>query len=149
MREIQTAYQNSIKAHFGTRLRTMLNKLFGKEEKLNSLSESMKAERFTKKDIKEARHKEVFSLCTQVKLVVASKKIPPANILDEKSKSCIRNFLSAYPDSYKFQKAFYKLAQFFESEKLKKFNCFPLRTTFIPAYITLDSTIQKTSFSNS
>ncbi|GAA5794730.1 hypothetical protein HPULCUR_000076 [Helicostylum pulchrum] len=43
----------------------------------------MKAEGFTEKDIKEARHKEVFNPCTRVKLAVASKKIPLGNILDE------------------------------------------------------------------
>ncbi|KAI9256125.1 hypothetical protein EDC94DRAFT_523505, partial [Helicostylum pulchrum] len=97
--KIQTAYQNSVKAHIGTRSRTMLNKLFGKDEKLNNLRKRMKAEGFTEKDIKEAHHKEVFNPCTQVKLAVASKKIPPANILDETSRSRIRNFFFAYPDS--------------------------------------------------
>ncbi|KAI9254400.1 hypothetical protein EDC94DRAFT_618706 [Helicostylum pulchrum] len=135
----------------------MLNKLFGKDEKLNNLRERMKAEGFTEKHKKEPRHKEVFN---------PLKKIPPANILDETSRSCITNFLSAYPDSYKFQKdsifydvaappptnhfkAFYKLAQFFELEKLKKFNCFPLRTTFIPAYITFGIlNLEKKAFKN-
>ncbi|KAI8047621.1 hypothetical protein BDF21DRAFT_326393, partial [Thamnidium elegans] len=38
-------------------------------------------------------------------------------------------------------KAFYKLVQLFEERKLKQFNCFPLRTTFIPSYLTLDSKV--------
>ncbi|GAA5805808.1 hypothetical protein HPULCUR_011334 [Helicostylum pulchrum] len=50
--KIRIAYQNNIKAHFGTRLRTMLNKLFGKDEKLNNIRERTKAEGFTEKDIK-------------------------------------------------------------------------------------------------
>ncbi|KAI9247413.1 hypothetical protein EDC94DRAFT_643148 [Helicostylum pulchrum] len=102
----------------------------------------MKAEGFTEKDIKEARHKEVFNPCTRVKLAVASKKIPLGNILDETykfQKDSIFYDVAARPTNH-FKAFYYKLAQFFESEKLKKFNCFPLRT-FIPAYITLDSKI--------
>jgi hypothetical protein len=38
-------------------------------------------------------------------------------------------------------KAFSKLAELFESEQLKQFSCFPLRTSFIPCYMTLDSKI--------
>lgn len=38
-------------------------------------------------------------------------------------------------------KAFFRLAQHAESEKFKVFICFPLRTTFIPAYTTLDNKI--------
>ncbi|KAI8053634.1 hypothetical protein BDF21DRAFT_456498 [Thamnidium elegans] len=89
--------------------------------------------------------------------MLRKKKLHSADILDEKSRADIRALLSMYPNDYKFQKdsilcdvvarptnhfkAFYKLAQFFESEKLKQFDCFPLRTSVIPTYITLDTKI--------
>jgi hypothetical protein len=36
-------------------------------------------------------------------------------------------------------KAFFRLAELSETEQTKQFACFPLRTTFIPCYTTLDS----------
>ncbi|KAG1162954.1 hypothetical protein G6F37_001678 [Rhizopus arrhizus] len=38
-------------------------------------------------------------------------------------------------------KAFFRLAELSEDEQTKQFACFPLRTTFIPCYMTLDSKI--------
>ncbi|KAI9244645.1 hypothetical protein EDC94DRAFT_494598, partial [Helicostylum pulchrum] len=37
--------------------------------------------------------------------------------------------------------AFYKLAEICESYGFKSFQCFPLRNTFIPSYITIDTMI--------
>jgi hypothetical protein len=38
-------------------------------------------------------------------------------------------------------KAFFRLAELSEAEQTKQFAFFPLRTTFIPCYMTLDSKI--------
>ncbi|KAI8052311.1 hypothetical protein BDF22DRAFT_620765, partial [Syncephalis plumigaleata] len=65
--------------------------------------------------------------------------------------------LSAYPEGYEFEKdsiyydckanpamhfkAFYKLDLLFEDLKLKAFECFPLRRSFSPCYIHIDTEI--------
>ncbi|KAI8050430.1 hypothetical protein BDF22DRAFT_599219, partial [Syncephalis plumigaleata] len=65
--------------------------------------------------------------------------------------------LKAYPEGYKFEKdsiyydcvaapamhlkAFYKLACLFEALGLKAFECFPMRRSFSPCYIHIDTTI--------
>ncbi|KAI8055082.1 hypothetical protein BDF22DRAFT_618667, partial [Syncephalis plumigaleata] len=65
--------------------------------------------------------------------------------------------LSAYPDGYEFGengryydcvarpvkhfKAFFKLARLFKDLDLKGFNCFPLRRSFSPCYIHIDTVI--------
>ncbi|KAI8641376.1 hypothetical protein BD408DRAFT_418170 [Parasitella parasitica] len=83
--------------------------------------------------------------------------MPNVDILNESSKPKVQTFLSAYPENYKFKmgsifydvkanpenhfKAFVKLAELFEAVQLKQFFCFPLRTTFIPCYMTLDNKI--------
>ncbi|KAI9253746.1 hypothetical protein EDC94DRAFT_495008, partial [Helicostylum pulchrum] len=36
-------------------------------------------------------------------------------------------------------KAFFKLRQLCEAQKLKSFNCFPIGTSFIPSYMKLDA----------
>lgn len=71
-------------------------------------------------------------------------------LLQEKK---VKAILKSYPNSYKFKKdsifydiksnhechykAFMKIAERFDSEELRQFSCFPLRTTFIPCYMTL------------
>ncbi|ORE13462.1 hypothetical protein BCV71DRAFT_278073 [Rhizopus microsporus] len=97
----------------------------------------MTAKGFTEEAIKEASRKEISNPCTQRKLDVASKKVLNAEVLDEESRSDIRALLSMYLDDYRFQKdsIFYDVMA---RPKLKQFICFPLRTSFIPAYITLD-----------
>ncbi|KAG1040220.1 hypothetical protein G6F43_012334 [Rhizopus delemar] len=52
--KIQTAYYNNIKAHFGNRLRSLINKLFKKKEKAESLRGEMQANKSSSKAIKEA-----------------------------------------------------------------------------------------------
>jgi hypothetical protein len=117
----------------------------------------MTAKKSSKEAIKEAIRKKVYDPCNQVKLAVTKKEIPEVGILDDKSRSQLKTLLSSYPKDYTFKKnsiyydvkvspgnhfkAFSKLAELFESEQLKQFSCFPLRTSFIPCYMTLDSKI--------
>jgi hypothetical protein len=72
-------------------------------------------------------------------------------------KAHLNGFLSSYPEDYTFQensifydvmaspeshfKAFFRLAELSKAEQTKQFACFPLRTTFVPCYTTLDSKI--------
>jgi hypothetical protein len=55
--EIQTAYYDSIKAHFENKLRGLINKLFKKKEKAESLRGKMQANKSSSKAIKEAIRK--------------------------------------------------------------------------------------------
>ena len=72
--KIQTAYYNNIKAHFGNRLRGLINKLFKKKEKAESLRGEMQANKSSSKAIKEATREKIYRLCNQVKLAIAKKK---------------------------------------------------------------------------
>ncbi|KAG1151747.1 hypothetical protein G6F38_001044 [Rhizopus arrhizus] len=83
--------------------------------------------------------------------------MPEVGLLDDQSRTQLNGFLSSYPEDYTFQKnsiyyevmaspknhfkAFFRLAKLSETEQTKQFACFPLRTTFIPCYMTLDSRI--------
>ncbi|KAG1505912.1 hypothetical protein G6F53_010071 [Rhizopus delemar] len=155
--KIQTAYYNSIKAHFGNRLRSLINKLFKKKEKAKSLRGEMQANKSSSKAIKEAIRKKIYRPCNQVKLAIAKKEMPEVGLLDDQSRTQLNDFLSSYPEDYTFQKnsiyydvmaspknhfkAFFRLAELSEAEQTKQLACFPLRTTFIPCYMTLDSKI--------
>ncbi|KAG1450873.1 hypothetical protein G6F55_009468 [Rhizopus delemar] len=155
--KIQTAYYNSIKAHFGNRLRSLINKLFKKKEKAKSLRGEMQANKSSSKAIKEAIRKKIYRPCNQVKLAIAKKEMPEVGLLDDQSRTQLNDFLSSYPEDYTFQKnsiyydvmaspknhfkAFFRLAELSEAEQTKQVACFPLRSTFIPCYMTLDSKI--------
>ncbi|KAG1391200.1 hypothetical protein G6F60_012680 [Rhizopus arrhizus] len=155
--KIQTAYYNNIKAHFGNRLRGLINKLFKKKEKAESLRGEMQANKSSSKAIKEAIREKIYRPCSQVKLALAKKEMPEVGLLDDQSKTQLNGFLSSYPEDYTFQKnsiyydvmaspknhfkAFFRLAELSEAEQTKQFACFPLRTTFISCYMTLDSKI--------
>ncbi|KAG1040758.1 hypothetical protein G6F43_012222 [Rhizopus delemar] len=155
--KIQTAYYNNIKAHFGNRLRSLINKLFKKKEKVESLRGEMQANKSSSKVIKEAIRKTIYRPCNRVKLAIAKKEMPEVSLLDDQSRTQFNDFLSSYPEDYTFQKnsiyydvmaspknhfkAFLRLAQLSEAEQTKQFACFPLRSTFIPCYMTLDSKI--------
>ncbi|KAG1472966.1 hypothetical protein G6F56_001227 [Rhizopus delemar] len=139
--KIQTAYHNNIKAHFGNRLRTLVNKLCEKKKRADTVRKEMISEGSGEKKIKEAVHKRVYNLCNQVRLAVERNGIlPEVDVLNDKSRSLLRDLLSVYPRDYKFQKnsifcdvkvrpenhleALYKIAELFESEHLKQFIVF-------------------------
>ncbi|KAI7902285.1 uncharacterized protein BX663DRAFT_531307 [Cokeromyces recurvatus] len=104
-----------------------------------------------------ALREKVYDPCNQVKSAIEKKVMPEAAILDDSAKTKIKTILQCYPDTYNFKKdsifydvnvnpechykAFMKISELFVSEKLRQFSCFPLRTTFIPCYMTLDSNI--------
>ncbi|KAG0821505.1 hypothetical protein G6F26_011539 [Rhizopus arrhizus] len=138
-------------------LRGLINKLFKKKEKAESLRGEMQANKSSSKTIKEATREKIYRPCNQVKLAIAKKEMPEVGFLDDQSRTQLNGFLSSYPEDYTFQKnsiyydvmaspknhfkAFFRLAESSEAEQTKQFACFPLRTTFIPCYMTLDSKI--------
>lgn len=91
--KIETAYYNNIKAHFGDRLREMLNRLCKKKGKSSALRERMVLEGCSTKVIQAAVRRDIFTPCSQVKLAVAKKKMPNSEILDKKSLSELETFL--------------------------------------------------------
>ncbi|KAG0887908.1 hypothetical protein G6F34_012974 [Rhizopus arrhizus] len=135
--KIQTAYYNNIKAHFGNRLRGLINKLFKKKEKAESLRGEMQANKSSSKAIKEAIRKKIYGPCNKVKLAIAKKEMPEVGLLDDQSRTQLNGFLSSYPEDYTFQKnsiyydimaspknhfkAFFRLAELSEAEQMKQF----------------------------
>jgi hypothetical protein len=85
--KIQTAYYNNIKAHFGNRLHGLINKLFKKKEKAESLRGEMQANKSSSKAIKEATREKIYQPCNQVKLTIAKKEMPEVGLLDDQSRT--------------------------------------------------------------
>ncbi|KAI9366600.1 hypothetical protein BD770DRAFT_423433 [Pilaira anomala] len=142
--KIQTACTNAITKDFGNKLRMVVNKLIGLKQQE------------TKAKIKS----NILEPATQLKLAISSRDINriPKEFQDQKAIiNCIKDILSAYTETYKFKKdsiyydavanpgkhllAYFKLAGICEANKFKLFQCFPVRKTFIPSYMTIDNTI--------
>lgn len=162
--KIHTAYINNIKAHFGNRFRQVLNLICNKCKKSEEIQQKMKVARYTDEAIKGVIRSSVTIPCTNVKRAVARKELPEDDFLDENEKSSVESILATYPSNYTFLKSsiyydvkanplkhvktFYKLGQLlksltFDSQtgNYKSFIVFPLRTSFVPAYITVDTLI--------
>ncbi|KAI9260954.1 hypothetical protein EDC94DRAFT_132528 [Helicostylum pulchrum] len=103
-KKIETAYLNSIKAHFGNRLSMFLNKLCGKKEKAYDLKKKLEAEGCSKDLIKEKVREAVYKPCNQIKLAIVKKEMSETYALDNISKIKLQTFLSIYGTDYKFQK---------------------------------------------
>lgn len=162
--KINTAYINNIKAHFGDRLKQVVNIICGKQNKIRELEEKMKAARYTAEAIKGLIKNTVITPCANVKISVSKKQVPSDNFLGEKEKAFIRRILFSYPQDYTFMKdsiyydvkvnplnhykAFIQLEEIIEElsydkekQTCKSFVVYPLRTSFIPAHVTMDTTI--------
>ncbi|CAO3681154.1 unnamed protein product [Rhizopus stolonifer] len=157
--KIYTAYINNVSLHFGNRLLMLINRISKQKEKISDMTQKMKDLHFTEEDIRSSIKTHIRDICHQLKLAVSSKIIPalPATFLDEKGLEQPQQFLNIYPESHTFAnnsiyydvkanlqrhlRAFYFHAKICEEGKIKSFNCFPLRKSLIPCYITIDTKI--------
>ncbi|KAI9349970.1 hypothetical protein BD770DRAFT_326831, partial [Pilaira anomala] len=109
--------------------------------------------------IKAAIMTKIIDPIAKVELAISSKDINkiPKDLLGDQVFGYLNDFLLSYPSSYKSKNsvyydvkasprkhlfAYYKLAKLFESSKLKSFRCFPLRSLFVLAHMTIDTMIQ-------
>ena len=160
--KIDTAYMNGVKTQFGNKLRMLINILLKKKERITKLEAEMKAKKCTPLEIKTAIQT-ITKQCTKIKLDISSRNIESLKksaFLDEEAINIITDLFSTYDSKYVFKKnsiyydvkcdplkhmkAFYKLSFYCEKLKNKPFNCFPIRTTFIPAHMTIDTLILNT-----
>ncbi|GAA5800582.1 hypothetical protein HPULCUR_006018 [Helicostylum pulchrum] len=149
--KIRTAYINNVTSNFGNQLRKMLNLIMKKKDRLREAGKSIEDRR------------NVYSQMNKVKLAVSSKKLEDATseFLGQDGMNIIRSFIGCYSEDYKFEKgsifydckantvkhlrAYYQIAKTCETlQGVKSINCFPIRTTFIPCYMTIDTLILNT-----
>ncbi|KAG1473802.1 hypothetical protein G6F56_000741 [Rhizopus delemar] len=71
--KIHTAYFNNIKAHFGNRLRALINKLFEKKKKAEIVKKDVQERKCDTKAIKKAIRKKVYEPCNQVRQCITKK----------------------------------------------------------------------------
>lgn len=104
--KIETVYINNIKAHFGNRSRSFINKVCQKKELTNSIRKELKQKNVDKKDAHKALQERVYNPCNQVKVAVEKKELTEeSTILSDSARETIENILQdCYPQNYKFAK---------------------------------------------
>ena len=158
-RKIFQSYDQNIAMRFGQHLRRLINHLLDIKNRRKKLQEDLKKEGKTEDQIKKALRTEIYVPASKFKEAISRRPVREASI-DSKftdAYTAIKPILNAYPEDYEFEKdslyydvkanqcqhfyAFYQLALLCEKIKIKSFNCFPLRRSWIPCYITIDTKI--------
>lgn len=91
--KIQTAYLNNIKAHFGSRLRAILNKLCKTKELAADLRKDLKKNNVGKRAVNKALKEKVYGPYDQVKHAIEKKEIPDTTILNTFARKKVKAIL--------------------------------------------------------
>ncbi|KAI9502950.1 hypothetical protein BX070DRAFT_192307 [Coemansia spiralis] len=155
--KIKTAYINNVKMGLGQHFRRAVNMLLNTREEKKALCDEM-AGRLENEFRRECEAR-IWLLARQFKEAICHHH-PDLSNLGPKARSTVEELqliLSAYPDAYEFAedsiyydaksspqwhlKAFFELIKFFERRAMKSFQCFPLRTSWVPAHMQIDTRI--------
>ncbi|KAJ1991864.1 hypothetical protein GGI26_003757 [Coemansia sp. RSA 1358] len=153
----KTAYINNVKMGLGQHFRRAVNMLLNTHEEKKALCDEM-AGRLENEFRRECEAR-IWLLARQFKEAICHHH-PDLSNLGPKARSTVEELqliLSAYPDAYEFAedsiyydaksspqwhlKAFFELIKFFERRAMKSFQCFPLRTSWVPAHMQIDTRI--------
>ncbi|KAM3578690.1 hypothetical protein VKS41_008890 [Umbelopsis sp. WA50703] len=160
---IVTSYLNSAMNGFGQQLRRIVNRLLDVKNRAQRLTAELAEQRLSQSGIKSRVAEEVRLPAKNFKMALADRTANasniPAGLQDAFVK--IKPVLTAYPDSYSFAKnsiyydarahpkqhllAYYKMSQLCETLKIKSFQSFPLRNSFVPGYFQIDTKILRTN----
>ncbi|KAJ1662267.1 hypothetical protein EV178_006033, partial [Coemansia sp. RSA 1646] len=154
---IYTAYINNIQTKFGQHLRRAVNVLLKTRERKKDLEEAMKGR--TTDEIKEAYEDQIRRPGLELKEAIKHRNtiLPVIAVGDKNIRDMLKPVLTAYNNDYEFEeegiyydikahpkkhfKAFYHLALFFETNNYRSFQCFPLRKSFVPMHIEIDTMV--------
>jgi hypothetical protein len=155
--KVLTAYKNNISTNFGNIFRMLLNILLKRDERIRTVKQKGGSEQ----DINDAI-KTIISTCTSIKLNIASGDVDnfQKKNLNEVDVNVLKNIFQTYPENYQFEKesiyfdckarpenhfkAFFKLVRTCEKPQRKFCSPFPLKTKWVPQYITIGSYILNT-----
>ncbi|KAJ1663317.1 hypothetical protein IW140_005101 [Coemansia sp. RSA 1813] len=154
---IYTAYVNNIQTKFGQYLRRAVNVLLKTQERRRVLEETMKDR--TADEIKEAYEDQIWKPGLELKEAIKHRNtvLPVITVGDKNIGDMLEPVLAAYDNDYKFEeegiyydikahpkkhfKAFCCLAVLLETNDHRSFQCFPLRKSFVPMHIEIDTTV--------
>ncbi|KAI8318162.1 hypothetical protein GQ54DRAFT_281088, partial [Martensiomyces pterosporus] len=163
---IKTAYLNNVALRFGEHLRCVVNCL-AKRSLTIGMGCDMCAGASGPElccEHREQHRAQVRKIGRQVKAAIKSRHWKQAGLCDEARAivALLEPIRSAYPESYEFAKdsiyydakanpdkhlkAYYQVMKICEDEKIKAKQCFPLRTSWVPGHMQIDTRILRQKF---
>ncbi|KAJ1667665.1 hypothetical protein IW140_001278 [Coemansia sp. RSA 1813] len=154
---IYTAYVNNIQTKFGQYLRRAVNVLLKTRERKRAIEEAMKDR--TTDEIKEAYKDQIWKPGLELKEAIKHRNtvLPVITVGDKNTRDMLESVLTAYDNDYEFEeegiyydikahpkkhfKVFCYLAVLLETNNYRYFQCFPLRKSFVPMHIEIDTTV--------
>ncbi|KAJ2212158.1 hypothetical protein IW140_005039 [Coemansia sp. RSA 1813] len=154
---VYTAYVNNIQTKFGQYLRHAVNVLLKTRERKRDLEDAMKGR--TTDEIKEVYEDQIWKPGLELKEAIKHRNtvLPVITVGDKNIGDMLEPVLTAYDNDYEFEeegiyydikahpkkhfKAFCCLAVLLEMNDYKSFQCSPLRKSFVPVHIEIDTVV--------
>jgi hypothetical protein len=156
---VVTAYLNSIMNGFGQQLRRVVNSLLGVKDRASQRRAELRQQGRTAAFISSRLEEEVYAPARQFKLAIAQRRSNISTIPTTMQNAflALEPAIKAYPDNYEFGRnsiyfdakahpeyhilAYYRLSQVCEKFGIKSFQSLPLRNSFVPGYLQIDTTV--------
>ncbi|KAJ2569518.1 hypothetical protein IW140_003072 [Coemansia sp. RSA 1813] len=155
--EFTLPYVKNIQIKFGQYLRRAVNVLLKTRERKRDLEETIKDR--TADEIKETYEDQIWKPGLELKEAIKHRNtvLSVITVGDKNIGDMLEPVLTAYDNDYKLEeeglyydikahpkkhfKAFYRLAVLLETNDHRSFQCFPLRKSFVPMHIEIDTMI--------
>ena len=156
---IFTCYLNTTMNGFGQQLRRVINRILDVKSRANNRKTQLREQGYAQTDINAIIEQEIYGPAREFKLAVAQRPIDIRAIPNGMNNAFnkLQPLFSSYPAEYRFQEnsiyydsqvnpekhllAYYNLTKICETESISSFQCFPLRNSWTPAYMQIDTTI--------
>lgn len=160
---IVTSYLNGVMNGFGQQLRRIVNLLLDVKNRSRQRKAELAEQGLSQTEIKSQVAEEIYAPAKQFKLAISQRPVNASNIPAGMQDTFleITPVLTSYQDSHRFGNnsiyydakahpeahlvAYYKMSQLCETLKIKSFQCFPLRNSYIPGYFMIDTRILRTN----
>ncbi|PHZ17987.1 uncharacterized protein RHIMIDRAFT_14714 [Rhizopus microsporus ATCC 52813] len=159
--KIYTAYVNNVHLRFGQHLRCAVNVLLDIRQQTAGLRRDLSIQVMDDDEIKHCIRQDIILPAQIFKQAISQQTIdmeqPPQERIYMEALEALQPVFDTYNEGYSFGqqglyydikrnlvnhlKAFYQLSRLFEHLGLPVFNCFPLRRSWSPCYVTIDSKI--------
>ncbi|CAO3658030.1 unnamed protein product [Rhizopus microsporus] len=159
--KIYTAYTNNVHLTFGQHLRRAVNALFNTRQRIVDLRRVLSAQGMDDDEIKHRIRQDTILPAQTFKQAISQQPINMEQLSQApiymEALEALQSVFDAYNEGYNVGeqrlyydakrnpanhfKAFYQLSRLFEHLGLSVFNCFPLRCSWFPHYVTIDSDV--------
>ncbi|KAG1440412.1 hypothetical protein G6F56_011938 [Rhizopus delemar] len=168
--KMYVSYSNNIQMRFGSHLRRVVNVMLNVRQRKENLQRVLRARGIAEDQIRDQIAESITTPARNFKMFISQRHTTPESLQNAfiaqefpedpiytNTVNLLQYVLTSYPPTYRFfkesiyydmkartvdrMKAFYRLAQLFSVLNIPVFNCFLLRRSLSPCYITIDTKV--------